>query len=54
MLFAIMGLGVALLCLCAAYGICHQLRHRLWSDLRETWWFYLGTLFVLFFFLSMA
>lgn len=49
----VMGVVVTLLCLCAIYGICHQLRHRLWGDLRETWGFYLGTFVVVVFFLSL-
>jgi hypothetical protein len=54
MLIALMGFAVALLCVCAAYGVCHQIRHRLWGDLGRTWWFYLGVLATAVLLLSLA
>ena len=53
MILFLLGIIVALVCLCSVYGICHQLRHRLWDDLRETWWFYLGTFVVCALFLAL-
>lgn len=52
-MIVILGFVVAVLCVCALYAVCHQVRHKLWDDMRQTWWFYCGTALAFVLFLSL-